>query len=133
MLVDGGRGDLLDDFDPRNHLAEGGVVLVKVRAALAAEADEELTASRIRVRRTRHRKDALFVLAIVEFRLHRPTWSARTVAAIAATLDDEVRKNAVETGRVVKTLRSEFEEIRGVVWCDVVPKLNNDCALVGFD
>ena len=42
FAVDGDGGDLVDDFHACDDFAEGGVLLVKVRAAVAAEADEEL-------------------------------------------------------------------------------------------
>ena len=42
LAVDRDRCDLVDDFHACDDFAEGGVLLVKVRAAVAAEADEEL-------------------------------------------------------------------------------------------
>jgi len=73
------------------------------------------------------------VLAIVELSLHRPTWTACAVAAIAAALDHEVRKNAMEPSCVVVTGCCELEEILSVLRRDIVPEFNNDGALVGFD
>ena len=72
-------------------------------AAVAGQADEELTAGAIWIGRTSHRKNASFMTAIVEFRFNFPSGTARAITIWASTLDDKARKNTVENQAVVKT------------------------------
>lgn len=104
--------DVVDRIQPLDHAAEAGVAAVEVLRVFAVHADEELRAAGI-LAGMRHREDAAVVILARRrgLALDAVSRAARTVAARAAALDDEVGDHAVEGQAVVESVFGQFDEV----------------------
>ena len=112
-------------------LAEDGVLPVEMRDA--AEADEELRASRIRIVRAGHREHARLVQLGVELLLDRVAGPTGTVAERAADLDHAARDDSVEDDAVVETEFGQADQVLRVSGSDGVRNIEQDFAHRGLE
>ena len=130
--------DVVDDVEPLDHPAEAGVDAVEVLRIFAIEADEELRAARIAAG-VGHREHAPVV--VLErgrgLALDAVARAARSVAAGASALDDEVGDDAVEGQPVVEVVVGQVDEVGHRAGCRLGVEFGlhhpflgrNDCVL----
>ena len=97
---------------PSTTLPKQVVAAVEVLRILAVVADEELRTARVLACMGHRQHSAVVVLARSRsLALDGIAGTARTVAARAAALDDEIGNNAVEREPVVEIVRGQLDEV----------------------
>src|SRR5580765_1710447 len=111
----GGRGNRVGDRHPGGHRPDDLVRVVRRERTLGlvAEDDEELRPDGIRRRRAGHGHGGPSVDGCHWLVLDRVTGAARTRSGGIATLDDEVRDDAMEDDAIVETAAGKGYEVAG--------------------
>src|ERR1019366_6384197 len=137
------RLDLLHHVESAGDLAEHCVDTVQVTRVLFAQHHEELAAARV-LARVRHRERAHLVRPRVAggFALDRPARTSRADARVAggevsrkriATLDDEIRYDAVKLDAIIEARVGELLEVADGDGCVLLIQLGGDRAEVRFE
>ena len=126
--------DLVHDFNALGHLAEAGVLTVKVRGAFTAVTHEELRSAGV-LTRVGHGKDAAIVALVATggFALDVPAGAATSGPVGASTLNHEVWEHTVEGEPVIEAALGELAEVCDGEWGVGVEEFDGHIALGGLD
>ena len=126
--------DLVHYFNALGHLAEAGVLAVKVCGAFAAVTHKELRSAGV-LARVSHGKDAAIVVLVATrgFALDFIAGPATAGAVRASTLNHEIWEHTVEGEPVIEAALGELAEVCDGEWGVGVEELDGHIALSGLD
>ena len=126
--------DLVHYFNALGHLAEAGVLTVKVRGVVTAVTHEELRSAGV-LTRVSHGKDAAIVVLIATRRFAFDFIAGPATAGPvgASTLNHEIGEHTVEGEPVIEAALGELAEVCDGEWGVGVEELDGHIALSGLD